>query len=60
MLEAHHEVSRAGESHPCALAELDVNLSVHPAPVREPDTGLRFPSGPTAWVPARRFAAANE
>ena len=25
-------MSRAGESHPCALEELDVNLSVHTAP----------------------------
>jgi hypothetical protein len=31
-----HEVSRAEESHPCALSELDVNLSAHPAPVTEP------------------------
>ena len=27
------EVSRAGEFHPDALPELDVNLSAHPAPV---------------------------
>jgi hypothetical protein len=26
-------VSRAGEFHPDALPELDVNLSAHPAPV---------------------------
>ena len=36
MREAQHQVSRAGESHPCALSELDVNLSAHTAPVMEP------------------------
>ena len=32
----YDKVSRAGESHPCALSELDVNLSAHTAPVMEP------------------------
>ena len=31
-----HEVSRAGESHPRALAEPDVRLSPHPAPIVQP------------------------
>ncbi len=30
------QVSGAGESHSRALAEPDVNLSIHPAPVIEP------------------------
>src|ERR1700686_4330291 len=30
-------VSRAGEFHPHALPELDVNLSAHPAPIHERD-----------------------
>jgi hypothetical protein len=29
-------VSSAGDSHPRALAEPDVNLSAHPAPITEP------------------------
>ena len=29
-------VSSAGESHPHALSEPDVNLSAHPAPIMEP------------------------
>ena len=32
----HHKVSRAGESHPRALAEPDVRLSPHPAPLVQP------------------------
>ncbi len=36
MLEAHHEVSRRGESHPPALAEPGVNLSAHRAPIVQP------------------------
>jgi hypothetical protein len=55
----YDKVSRAGESHPCALSELDVNLSAHTAPVMEPQLALQFPSAPTTWVPARRCAAAN-
>src|SRR5271165_181233 len=31
------KVSRAGEFHPHALPELDVNLSAHPAPIHERD-----------------------
>jgi hypothetical protein len=36
MLEAGHQVSRAAESHPRALAEPDVRLSPHPAPIVQP------------------------
>src|SRR6266852_4381211 len=35
-LEAEDEVSRPGESHPEALAELYVSLSTHTAPIMEP------------------------
>src|SRR5260370_16177905 len=35
-LEAHHEVSRAAESHHRALAEPDVKLSPHPALIAQP------------------------
>jgi hypothetical protein len=31
-------LSGAGESHPCALPEPDVNLSIHPAPIVQPVT----------------------
>jgi hypothetical protein len=32
----HHKVSSAGEFHPRALAETDVRLSPHPAPIVRP------------------------
>ena len=32
----HHQVSGRGDSHPPALAEPDVNLSTHPAPIAQP------------------------
>jgi len=31
-----YRVSRRGESHPPALSEPDVNLSIHPAPIVQP------------------------
>src|ERR687891_1356795 len=36
MLEPDNEVSGRGESHPPALAEPDVNVSAHPAPIAQP------------------------
>ena len=36
LLEAQHEVSSPGESHPEALSEPYVNVSAHTAPAREP------------------------
>ena len=36
MLEARHVVSRREGSHLPALAEPDVNLSAHPAPIVQP------------------------
>jgi hypothetical protein len=36
VLEANHEESRPGESHPRALAEPYVNLSAHTAPIIQP------------------------
>ena len=35
-------VSSRGESHPPALAEPDVNLSAHPAPIAQPSGGTSF------------------
>ena len=41
------ESSRPGESHPQALTDTDVNLSVHPAPhVRPQMWGLRYSKVP--------------
>jgi hypothetical protein len=40
MLKARDEESRRGESHPPPLAEPDLNLSAHPAPIVQP-SGLR-------------------
>ncbi len=36
VLKAHHESSRAGESHPHPLTEPDVNVSTHPALTIQP------------------------
>ena len=36
VLKTHHKVSRLGELHPEALAELYVSLSTHTAPIMEP------------------------
>jgi hypothetical protein len=48
MLEAHDEVSSAGELHPHALAEPYVNVSAHTAPIIQPQVApLTFASGQT-------------
>ena len=36
ILKTHDEESRPGESHPRPLAEPDLNLSTHPAPIAQP------------------------
>jgi hypothetical protein len=36
--------SRPGESHPEPLAEPDVNLSAHPAPIKQTRRAYRYPS----------------
>jgi hypothetical protein len=36
MFESYHGVSGGGESHPSALAEPDVSLATHPAPIVQP------------------------
>jgi hypothetical protein len=36
MFEPRYEVSGGEESHPSALAEPDVSLSTHPAPIIQP------------------------
>jgi len=38
-------VSSPGELHPEALAEPDVNLSAHPAPIKQTCQSYRYPSG---------------
>ena len=43
-LHSQHTVSDAGDSHPHALPEPDVNLSAHPAPIIEPQDGIRIAS----------------
>ena len=51
------EVSSAGESHPRALAEPDVSLSAHPAPVIEPRNGSQSSSAEIGVAVAlQRFA----
>src|SRR5512147_614398 len=44
-LEAHHEVSRAVDLHRRALAEPDVKLSPHPAPIAQPRNGFALSTG---------------
>ena len=39
------ESSSAGESHPHALTDPDVNLSAHPAPLIQPQAALPDASG---------------
>jgi len=46
-LEAHDESSSPGELHPQALAEPDLNLSTHPAPMTQPPVEPPRPSAQT-------------
>ena len=47
--------SSVGESHPHALTDTDVNLSVHPAPIDQPQLhGLALPNGSSyRWLTTR-------
>src|SRR5215469_15567468 len=49
------QVSRAGESHPRALAEPDVRLSPHPAPIVQPR-----PCKSPQWANSHGVAAQRE
>ena len=53
-LAANDEVSRPGESHPRALAELYVNVSAHTAPIIQP------PASPPADANGRTARARDE
>src|ERR1700730_3084903 len=46
-----HQVSSRGESHPPALAEPDVNVSPHPAPITQPAVAGPDASAQTAPAP---------
>ncbi|MCL4490767.1 MAG: HD domain-containing protein [Nitrospirae bacterium] len=52
-------VSRPGESHPQPLAEPDVNLSAHPAPIIQPSEHIPFPSEQMLSVQMRQFYQAT-
>ncbi len=44
------ESSSAGEFHPHALPEPDVNLSIHPALIVQPSVASPFANGQIDWV----------
>ena len=54
-----NESSSAGEFHPHALPEPDVNLSIHPALIVQPLAAFPFASGGTDWVLSKQLAPAN-
>ena len=49
-------VSSPEESHPRALAEPDVNLSAHPAPIIEPQLQNRLANAQKDWAVGARGA----
>jgi len=53
------ESSSAGESHPHALPEPDVNLSIHPALIAQPSVASPFANGQIDWVPSLQCALTN-
>jgi len=53
------EVSSPGESHPEALAEPDLNLSAHPAPIIQPMARSPIANAQTVPVHARRPSSAS-
>ena len=59
VLEAAHESSNGGESHPSALSEPDVRLSPHPAPTFQPRVGCRAATGPEDWGPVASAGVAG-
>ena len=57
--ESHNGVSRPGESHPRALAEPYVNVSVHTAPIIQPRAVAPWSSERKAWDHVSRFGQAS-
>ena len=53
------ESSSAGEFHPHALPEPDVNLSIHPALIVQPLAASPFANGQIDWVPSLQCARTN-
>lgn len=51
--------SSPGESHPQALPEPDVNLSIHPALIAQPSVASPFANGQIDWVPSLQCALTN-
>jgi len=51
--------SSAGEFHPHALTEPDVNLSIHPALIVQPSVASPFANGQIGWVPSQQCALTN-
>jgi hypothetical protein len=58
-LKALHKVSSPRESHPQALAEPDVNLSAHPAPIIQPTGESPLSSEQTTRDLASRVSPAS-
>jgi len=54
-----HEESSAGESHPRALAEPDVNVSARPAPITQPTARRQLASAGINVAPAGQCVGAN-
>jgi len=54
-----NESSSAGEFHPHALTEPDVNLSIHPALIVQPLAASPFANGQIDWVPSQQCALTN-
>jgi hypothetical protein len=47
------------ESHPQALTDPDVNLSIHPALIVQPSVASPFANGQIDWVPSLQCALTN-
>ena len=58
-LEAEHESSSGGESHPSALTEPYLRLSLHTAPTIPHPVAHRTATGRTSSDPVTRFLPAN-
>ena len=62
LLTAHlgnEESSSPGESHPQALTDPDVNLSIHPALIAQPSVASPFANGQIDWVPSSQCVLTN-
>ena len=51
--------SSPGESHPQALIDPDVNLSIHPALIAQPSVASPFANGQTDWLPSSQCVLTN-